>query len=485
VQSLEGFQVIAVCKNGSEALQTARKKPPDIIITDVRMPGLSGLDFIKQLSSCHSEILVISGYAEFEYAQEAHRLGVFDYILKPIDIPALIKLLYKIADEIDVQAQMQSEKKRRLGLLAIQGNVSFKSTIENLQKELDLHFNNITPIIIGVKCSEHIPVTQHKKWLQELSVFLSKKFTSSIIFSYEWNLVCLMNHFTKEDAVRFGKFIHSAEKELSCRLYCGIGLPSLDFLSIGPSYHMARVALSLWCYHPEQSLFEFTSSKANALEAERYCRISLEQVTSAIENADLEGAEGVIRNFWDRLVSDVAPSDLVRLFLTRLMSLCNDTEMVSSELTSLLKKDLLLFRRYSCSLEQLENDSIRLVSDIIQLQKSKKIVSKKAALLCIIEYTQANYNQNLTLDDISEMFHINKSYLCKIFKDAIGMTYNNYLLKLRIEHAKQLMENPCLKIYEISDRVGFQDAAYFSKIFRDWTGYAPSKYRHNLFHYSF
>lgn len=485
VQSQEGFEVIAVCKNGNEALRATQKNPPDIIVTDVRMPGLNGLEFIKELSLCHSKILVISGYAKFEYAQEAHRLGVFDYILKPIDSSAFVNLLYKIADEIDAQERIRCEKKKQLGLLAIQENSGFKLAIKNLQTELGVYFDNITPVVIGIKCSTQTPVAQHKKWIQELGFFLSQKFPDSIIFSYEWNLVCLFNRFSSREVDRFHKVIRTGGRELSCRLYCGIGMPAPDFFSVGPYYQMAFSALSLWCYHPERNVFVSAISEGSTIAENQYCHITLEQVASALKNADLETASKVVQDLWDRLIREVVPSKVIRHFLTQLMSLCACADLKDSDCFSILKNDLLLFRRYSCSLEQLKEDAIHLISDTIQMQKGRKIISKNAVLPRIIEYTRTSYNQNLTLDGISELFHINKSYLCKIFKDGTGTTYNCYLLNLRIEHAKQLLRDPYLKIYEIADQIGFQDTAYFSKMFKDVTGFSPLQYRQSLSHRSF
>lgn len=485
ILSTKKFTIVAKCKNGKEALDYAKETNPDIVITDIRMPILDGLEFIRLYSAAKiPKFIIISGYEEFEYARKAHTLNVYDYILKPINHTQLLELLDNVSKAIDNDDSNIKFAKEQIGVLTLQNSINSYENIENLALKVNIELKNIIPVIISIKNMYFKSTQEIKSVSQLISSYMQKNYKKTFIdFIYENRIVILFFDETQDFLIDFfNMLIKNASLKISDEIYCSIGKPAKNIKSVNNSYNLALSSLYSSMYI-NKNIFLPCNEWENIKNPEIYYYKDKNLTAAAIKELDIEKAFDYIQTLIIKTVNDTYPPETLFYYIKEIYNFCYQNTYISKStfISKLNIDDTIERAKYnSLTLEEYKNLLFKIVSETIDLISCKFEINSSKIIEDVLKYINLNYRHEITLDDISNMFFINKSYFCKIFKERTNTTFNNYLTALRINKSKNLILENKLKIYEVAEMVGFNDSKYFAKIFKEVTGVTPSEYKqHN------
>lgn len=506
-----GMSVEAVAHDGFAVLEAIKKINPDIVISDIRMPGCDGLEMIENARRFNPEIsfIIISGYQQFEYAKRAIQYGVKDYLLKPISQKALIQTLDNIRIEYE-RKQYSSrisnllkkdiESKRSLiraayftEVLHKQRQNQFPSTIEDINREYAFCFGEgyyqigivkIDGQRIAAQESEYI----YAKLLQEIENSLAG-YCMDYETHFEFNrLIVLMNYESnKIKEVRRGlkSFLNNLllQQEIfnNVTFTLGIGSAESQFEDVGRSLKMANYAV-------EQRLVIGTNRiiEVNCLYKSQFANSKL------------------FHEFNRKFVFALECFNEIQLreALTWLKdSLLQTYQITGYEIVQMCKEALNLYmitmRRLQIPVRSSENffedccdtlDNIGNIEDIFSWLSRELTLSLRKGMECRQQmdsrpirvaknYIDENFNKNITLEHISHMTGFNSAYFNTLFKKETGVTILEYLTALRMNRARELLRDTRMSVAMICEEVGYSDVKHFTKKFKNITGLKPNEYR--------
>lgn len=385
-----GFSIVGNSKNGKEALKSLEKNSVDLIITDIEMPHMNGIEFLKNIRErgWDVEVIFLTGFSEFHYAREGAKLNIVDYLLKPIDENQLIDVLNRVKNKV-LEKQIRGNKSYNKDVVSkqmldiIQGKITDEDIINNY---IDRDY--ITVVNISIKDFEDIG----ESWLKDGSYYGymdSIKYKMNNIFSMYMN-----------------KFIE-------------VDLGSYIFI------------LQL------KSREEYNDIK--------------ERVETIEEEIKLK----------EPFLIDVGLGDI-----------CNKLNIKESYFKA--KKQI-----HCKQLERFKNED-----DFIEDSKNKsnnRVSYKNEIVNKAKVFVQENVEGDITLNIISQHLNISKNYFCSMFKQETGVSFLNYIVEQKIERAKRMLVEENMKVYEVSEKLGYNDTTYFSKMFKRNVGVTPQDYKRGDF----
>lgn len=507
--------VVGEADDGEEALEMFKELLPEIVITDIRMPGIDGLEFTQKLKEIHStaKVIIISGFSDFEYAKKAIKYEAFDYILKPVENSDLISVVQRCIEQINIEKSKQE--------LFKQAEVQIKASMPLLKERFvsdlindyisrdkdvlrELNYygvknDNLNHICYIVQIDDYETVIEDNKkdnnFIQFVICNIAKDFNNKIsenelLFSYLGEVAFIVSSdgsvdtFTRQVISVSNGIRKMVKKILGCSVTIGIGEACNNINDISLSYLQAKKAVLNKAYFGKDRIYDIRSMDMYH-KSDFYGFYETEALINNImmgskENA-LSSLNTIIRDI-DSKNKEMRPVELKFIYIDIVNSIFKTSFEGKSSSEEFSDFSFNFFEQlYKLqTIEEIE----RWLSDIIEkiidyLEKSRngkkrKIVDKA------IGYIENNYNQPITLNDIADKMFLNASYFCKVFKDTTGESFTKYLMKLRAQKAIQLMNDPTLKIYEIAQKVGYDDVQYFIKVFKSIKGVSPTQYREKV-----
>lgn len=495
-------ELVGVGRNGLEGKELVDQHKPDILLSDVKMPGMNGLELSRHILEHHPKtlVLILSGYNEFDFVRTAMRNQVFDYLLKPLDVEEFRKTMQKVnvqllqrqglerKNEISEKRLEESSELTESGILMkliMNGNKELPSLQSKITRlGLDL---NKGQVVIYELHSIHDP---HKdKWI---SVY--QYAVQNILFETFVRFHCIPLVFHVGDrCVVVAKFspgisiplwekrvLEAAKEGLeNVRMYLkskqslGIGTVFKSIEEIHNSYRTAVQSLELKYFWSDDTIPAVKGSVSTFDETPFTVDHAFYE---CIENGDEEATATYLESITTRL-GRIGKKEFVYSVCTEiLIHLSKISEKWNKELDFLpLMNSMKQYRTFKTLMEEL-SQTVLSVCRWIASQKTYAVASLPDK---IIMYIRENYhNPDIYLSAISEEFHISLSHLSRTFVRATGMNFNEYMAQLRVEQAKQLMEQQhWLSNQEIAERVGYSDGRYFSQVFKKYCGKTPNEYR--------
>ncbi len=467
----EDYSIVGTAANGLEAYGKILESKPDILITDIRMADIDGITLIKKLRESKTAIvpIIISGYKEFEYAQQALQLGVKDYLLKPVDLNSLKKCLDRCAK--DIHNEMSSTH----------------SILQPWTNGIKLDDRTTIPPYGLIYLIFSTPLsnpenTQHPNVPCLPNHEIEKVFLNNLCAH---SVSCFDGLFSNEKIILLSE--HQDESSLRSELR-----PILDQLSM--QYNL-----------PITACCTIAQSKDTLPHSLRICRKKATQ-NACFGKTILCGKDSLAKS---------SPSDLkdyARLFPSLLH--WQENELLRANIKNLMKsrswtdKTLLQMRSdlifllsairqsfpevvlsatdcnfyienilcFSSTIEELAENFYILLCELFLSDNHVHIESKEHIVLQIEKYFNENISENVTLQMLADHMNVSKVYLCRIFKQQKNTTPMDYFTQLKIQRAQQLLEQmPNVPLRVIADMLGFSDVYYFNKVFKRVTGYTPSK----------
>ncbi len=464
-----GIKVVGLCKNGIEAYNMIIDEYPDIVLTDIKMPGLSGLELIRQVHELNIDIefIILSGYGEFSFAKEAMEFGVQHYLLKPCNEEQIQNVLKKAALKCyDKQSSIKSREQQLTLTKQFHSNIIFSIIIETLNSEIPLNQ-------LILQYSHYLDV-YHTTYHQFNIFYLEERFLDDCLKK--------LDYFNKENFVNT-LFFYVYVKNTLIVFFNGYDNSLKELEHYINNFTFANQQVSIvqkYCY--SLSLLELLNNLISKVK--RYSLIYLVNDMHKIPTANYK----TVLNEYKNQSSNTTLSSLIN-YLKNIQ----DIDLLKSLTCSVLLKNFFNHTSTSTPIKLLEllseistcnnNEAIlnlleeKAVNFYISTNENIKYTSfiKKA-----LTYINENYsNPNLTLKWVAESYlYMNVDYVSKQFLKQTGVKFSTYLTKIRIDKAKELLlEKGCDKIYDIAEQIGFgNNPQYFSQIFKKNTGMTPTEY---------
>lgn len=474
-----GFEIVGLAKDGKSALEQYYQYRPEVIISDIKMTGMNGLELIKHVRKIDSEIqcLILSGYADFEYAKTAIQNNVAGYLLKPIYEEELIDYLEKVKNELDLQQEMkqltiqEQERQREQVILSLLSG----ETINDLSKELVvLNINWQKYQIMVLKLS---PRSSHECNIMTAKEELKKLFQhgiKSIVFLHESYIGVLLNRtcFQYKD-------LHFLYQEMVNRLNwnrldytVALGSCVDHITNLSSSLKLASNLIENRFFFPEDTLLVeemlFHNETTNELDTSEL----IDTLSLALDIGAFEQVESSLSEYNYRSSSEQElKKKYVYILTTVLTKLQKSNPDKEQFMINIIERSFNIYQ--TRSIEELLNFVTALLKEVFD---ELDYVDTDHQLKKLISLMEKRYDENLKLERLAELFNYNSAYLGKLFKSYTGEYFNTYLDKIRIENAKKLLVEG-LKVYRVAEVVGYNNVDYFHSKFKKYEGVSPSTYR--------
>lgn len=502
----EGYQIVKTASNGMDAIEYLNQNKVDLIITDIRMPEMDGLEMIKNIKEkalSDAYIVLLSGYSDFGFAKQAIKFGCSDYILKPIQEKALIDSLRNVAakKQITIKRQQDSQRLDRIylekNLLTLLRGKEDKTAIEYVRSYLHLsvpiHFVHISLDNISyLKELADDEIFMLKSRLQEackaflgedadhlLSDIYGLEETYDIGFVYCDYMAASKGLSMEAYFEQMQSYVESFHPDLEVSLLVGKGVSDISKLS--NSYGSACALRTLKGFKEHKSVYYY-EEEVQAKETKiMICKKSLDRLISAIEQNNQNEINDSIAEFFAEMeeigTDEKTVSMNVNYLLFQLIHLAveQDETVNQEEVMQFIGEKISAQGVAPYGQNYLLEFAMEYADYLIQLRKN----SSRGILLELEREVKEHYAENLTLRELSQKYFLNSSYLGQVFKKKYGQSFKDYLTSYRIHMAtKQLLQTD-KKISQIAEEVGYHDTDYFISKFIEQVGCTPAKYRRN------
>ncbi len=476
-----GFVVVGEAMNGLEGIRTALDILPDVIITDIRMPKLNGIEMMKQIKDKlpDTKFVVLSGYGEFNYAQEAIKVGAIDYLLKPISSKNFYPLLDKIKSIIDTEKNNIKELSRIQAEKELQ-NLLFTGEIGTNEIIIKNKKYNIEIITL----EREILDNNSKLFVETLEKRIELK--KGILHLIDKNkILILVCDEALNDIVEFNFIILNDAKKVNANIKINGIKSSCRTNNIQAMYEKLLEFEQLNFYFDDRCGVRY-------FEGKELTNINIELLGNLLEVDTI--VDLVQKNDVDKVIELFKK---VILFFEINRVKVNDVKLYIYDVTrnvvdKLLVYDMILEYQLIAMDKDIQKilivenkkDLEDLLLNIFNKTKNSKEdnldISKKKVVSDIKKYIRKNFDKDIGLNDVADFINLNPKYVSDLFKKEAGINYVNYLRKIRIIHSKELLEHSNLKIYEISTKVGYKTSKHFIRVFKNETGFTPNEYRENF-----
>ncbi len=510
-----GYQFTGEASDGEMALPMIRKIRPDVLITDIKMPFMDGLALSRIVTQeiPDIKIVIISGYDEFEYAQQAIRVGVEQYLLKPITKNTLRKVLLEVREKIESEQEQRSyletfqnemkeyENYARRSFLekVFSGVFSVQQIYEEAAKislDLDGPCYNLALLNLQVKRQNPEYAMQEPEGVGEVREALFRyflRFPKYLIF--QWN-ISLYGVLIKGEADQMEELkeqcIYNIEKICSQQVFSlewcvAVGEP-VERLSLLPEcYAKANHILAHRFFNPQRHIL--TEKDAEELLPGKDLK-SFASVDSAKVNPDIiegflrEGKQEEIKDFVNGYLAGVKDALESRLFRDYLLLNVRFTTVNYMERIGVNQQDFLpedddqKVREASGSGANIDAYMLELLERALALRDRENENQGKHVLKKGLKYIEENFSEeSFSLNSVAGAIGVSSNYFSSIFSQEMQITFIEYVTKKRMEKAKKLLSQTQLHSSEIAGEVGYKDPHYFSFVFKKTVGCTPREYR--------
>lgn len=496
-----GFQVADEADNGEDALALIRQLKPDLVITDIRMPVLDGLELIRQTAeekAAKPSFIIISGYDDFKYAQQAVRYGVLDFILKPIDENVLISALHNLNDKLNreklINSQHERFRKEHIISSLIKGEAGEDDAADWAQ-QLGVHpddeFRYVLVEINDIHPWRNVNIVQESEQLKEkagqaLGTLLGEE-KHHYLHEHRNRLGFLLPSGVlsryRGEAEPFAKELQiTLTEQMGTPVYIYVGKNVKQLINLGGSYRTAKVA----------TLYKFIEDGSKVVVYDRIQQLTLnymdmdhalydrliEQIEEQHTEAIMSSIDTIFQEFKLKLYAPEAIKLAIHQCVSGIVKILKNMEIDERNVASL--EPMLGWQDLNLSLGELKRLFTDFIMESAQWMAKRRKENMKGGIQKIKSYIESNYSENISLKSIAAQFYLNPVYLGQLFKKTYGVYFNDFLLQIRVNEAKKLLRQTDMRIYEVAEKVGFSNADYFVTQFEKIERMTPTEYRNKL-----
>ncbi len=509
-------EVCADASDGIEGIELIKRHLPDVIITDIRMPGMDGLSMIKQVKTIvpNSKIVILTGYRDFDYVQEAIKCGAFDFLLKPSRIEELTSVLTRAVNEINDQKIRHMEFDRikmlfeqslpilREKLLydIFYGLNTNEQEIAEKMKLFNVNIQNYVLVVMENDYDEKSSSTQYDKHLYQFGIVNSFQ----EIFSEKYEVLSVLLNSSRvgfiiqkpdrspldirEVSEKCGYLQEVINNGFGFTVTIAVSSGGQSATELSEKLKECLGSLEYKSYMGDNAIIPY-SDLNSFFRYEDYS--TLDKYQKQLLESIKSGNEGLVKVSIQNIARYVTTNKIninyLKNFYYTTLSLINNIRISvlaveidkrheeGKDIASLLK----LIEKSESADELnslLEEVALRIANKVNNFNnKSIKLIMRKA-----VDYIQEHYHEQVTLNEVAENIYVSTFYISRMFKKELGKSFVDYLNEVRVEKAKELLKEIKYKTYEVAEIVGIPDPHYFSKLFKKHSGMTPSEYREKI-----
>lgn len=472
---------VFTAEDGEEALEVCRREKPEIILTDIRMPGLDGLELAKKATETYGtkKVLIMSGHSEFSYAQSAIRIGAVDYLLKPIKLEELENTLGKIVDDI-----LEERKKEDLFFADIlEEMIAGRAPGKDEEQKILEKYKNMGEVFCVILRADRVYAGSEKNSSRQRAAEIAadleqRNFYPLIRDKEELTLMWKAGDYQERSTYK-GMIISALTSVCKSDIQWSAGVSMTgSFSQLSTLYEQACNALKCRLFMEKEKIIFYEDICRKTHEKVYFSREEIRRQISGLQAGKIQKViSGVFEKFRaNQCINKNEVQEFCITFKNQLLDILRDKGI---EIKELLEKNSALFEK------QMDYDVLSSYESWLQdccyliLKGVSSLTGKQhsTAVRKAIVYVNQNYSHDITLAAIAEDVQKSMNYFCYIFKKDTGMNFNEYLNTVRINKAKELLRTSEFMVYEISEMVGYHDYSYFAKVFKRMCGCSPSEYK--------
>lgn len=487
-----GCEIVYIATNGQEVLDNLENVMPDILITDIRMPGKDGIQLAKHIQESHLNIQVIllTAYADFSYAQSALKYGVIDYVTKTGVFDGLVAAVLRAKEKIEKDTAKEEWSRDVVGenffKAVFDGSLYEKDEIRKNFQSLSLELNGYVVLLLRFRMEKDVDSGRRKMIYKSLSNFYTMVFAERMLqgMAVERDLFAIILHDVDEEGETFighscGQIVDMMDNFMKLSVSIGVSRRHTDITDLEEAYTQAAKALEV-CFVDETSKINFYVPAMN--NSEPY-PAEIDNQVDAVYHEILKGNRERAMACYEQLIllqrTHQCSANVIKNMGILIQSKCRkvlgEYDKNIYEITGIqgsISKEI-YESRYMEDFQEIMELIIGQTSEFIRIAANKK----KSLIYDCEKYIEEHYDKSIMVTDIAESIGASASYLSRIYKEATGQTIIYTINMKKVEKAKLYLKNTDMKIYEIADALGFDNTTYFSHFFKKYTGISPKDFK--------
>lgn len=474
-QKKEAMEILEA-SNGKEACELLKRQTVDILFTDVKMPFMNGIELVAKARELQPDIemVIFSGYGEFEYARQAMKSGVFNYVLKPVDPEEFHKTVDQLLEEINSRIRQREEKQWNqdsleeyfFGKFLYQGD---QELLNQIRERIDVKdWKKIRQLIL-LESEDNFFEENEELFIRDVTVEMQQKMK---FFNLDKNQELCMVQSSCDQKVFAQHMCSWVNSHFGERFYVAAGREIGDVLEIPESFRELDTRIENKYYHKENRLF-LPEKTIRESPAEQFLSDMLNNMIRDIQLEDMmhlwehyhflkNSVEGL--EHYSQIYTKFMFSNLVKEFYEKL-------HMEGRKLEKAIQKVYEL-PSIQAVLQMVENCIYALEKQISETKSGSRDEVAKAK-----SYIYEHYKEDISVEVLADLVYLSPGYFSYIFKKETGVNLSRFVRMYRIEKAKELLENTNMKIVQICSETGFSNVSYFCKNFREYCGCSPEQFR--------
>lgn len=488
-------EISAKAQDGLEAIRKIQQEQPDIVITDIRMPEMDGLALAAQIYNEYPQIkvIILTGFAEFEYAQKAIQFQVVDFVLKPTRAEKLAnavknakKIILTDGTYKDMSKALEdtSEKNLRLQqnllLYDLIYGVGLSTNIPGRFSGCNLEINYYYILLVAVHSTSD--ECNYSEYMQQVRGIIQDCVAPHTVYfvpkadQYSYVVLCTDANYNPFPACE--KAIEITDNIADYSISIGISQISDDPMKMRKLASEATSAQQFAEYTVETQVMSFENMPKLSSSASHWIMNELKLIESAIENQNRSVVRGLFSELFQFIHDEKIPISEMKRICTIICNYCTSVLYNFNILTvfpasrTLTTENLL----ETGTILEMQDKLLRFVEDVMDYI-GENPDSMDGMIYGTKKYIEQHYKEEIALENLAERVHLSPSYLSKLFKKKIGINISTYIQNVRIEQAVVLLKTTNMKTYEIADAVGIYDPVYFSRMFKKIKGMKPKEFR--------
>ncbi|WP_139995351.1 response regulator [Paenibacillus paridis] len=502
-----GLTVGGTAKNGVEALELMENQPFDLLLCDIRMPVMDGLELVRHIrdKSMACDIIMLSGYQDFAYTRTAIQFGVNDYVLKPIPYDELTGVIARIMSSQRSKQKLMEEEKQKLGRM-----IDLAS--EKILYDIIMDYTDVTAdnwlltgdeqqlkeqqfvlIVLDLDVSSEKTKDwrdwsdkERKLWNFAVCNVLREKLQQKglhhaviQIRDGEW---CVLIETDKASVFDLGivkdwaeMLLEAIKSHVKLSLFAGIYREFAAVANLSNAYKLVQQGMQLSAVHDMISIYPSDQQKPS--QADQAFWDTAEKIIGAVKRGDTTGVDNELQGITDQLqcmneptVDRVKP--LLHFFVLHLMREMKEMGIFTREQEDMLWRRL--DRRFGIK------DLLSVIRQVTHAVSEKSMDKKKQSERSMTEaksFLDRNLYRDLSVEETATHVGLSTSYFSLLFKQTFGETFIEYVTRQRMERAKAMLADTPKSVAQIAKEVGYAERRYFTKVFMKYTGENPTEFR--------
>lgn len=477
-----GLILVGEASNGKEALELIENECPDIILLDIKMPEMDGIDLLKILNDrkVQSKVIVLSCHDEYVYVREALNLGAVDYILKlSLKQDELKNILVKTRDLLITDSLQQSVKERD-GLLDDYINALLEKDTKSYRNTNTKEVNEFISALnsgSSIMCLVTLAQQENQKTGTAFNVVkeINKEYSDAFtVLNSKNEILMILSKIGSNGEI--SKYIERVLSTL--KLYLNVDIAasiSNSFESVDlirQAYSQCVHSMSYSFYFSNREVIYYRDTKPFCTKNKFFSKEITDNLYRSIESKDYNNTCNIISSLFENVIfkKDISPYVVKNCLIEIINIFSSDLRFHNLSFTDMSKISPYTRVLEKSNIYELKQWMDNFVDDYFDFIKQISKCNVRDEIKEAKGYVLENYNQDINLSNVAKVVNMSENYFSSVFKKETGEAFIDFLNRIRIQKAKELVLNHNYKVYEICDMVGYNSVSYFSKMFKKLTG---------------